>query len=304
MFYICTNFKKPTTSVFMLRKRVFTLLLFILSLPLFRSQRHEVGVQLGMNNLVGDIGRTGYILQKPFGDISGFGLPIYAGLIYRMNFNPYQTLRFNLGYSNVQFNDVYAKETYRRQRNLSGTNSVTNLDVQFEYNFLPVNNEQQAMLSPYIFGGLGGIIYSTRQITLDFSKKISDANGDGNIDALPQFPGDYKATSTWAKKATMSIPFGAGLKYKFNYNWAVFGEFKFRYTFTDNIDYSKLSAEDVKVVYDKNLLDRKLKASEINDIVKPYLESQQIGNPNSNDWVNYITIGLSYSFGRPPCYCD
>ncbi|MGZ5211062.1 MAG: DUF6089 family protein [Kaistella sp.] len=24
---------------------------------------------------------------------------------------------------------------------------------------------------------------------------------------------------------------------------------------------------------------------------------------NSKDWVNTISLGLTYSFGRPPCYC-
>jgi hypothetical protein len=30
---------------------------------------------LGMSNLVGDIGRTNYILQKPIGNVSDYGLP-------------------------------------------------------------------------------------------------------------------------------------------------------------------------------------------------------------------------------------
>ena len=38
--------------------------------------------------------------------------------------------------------------------------------------------------------------------------------------------------------------------------------------------------------------------------VAKLLENRQIGNINSKDWVNTISIGLSYSFGRPPCYCD
>ena len=38
--------------------------------------------------------------------------------------------------------------------------------------------------------------------------------------------------------------------------------------------------------------------------VDKLLKDRQIGNINSKDWVNSVSIGLSYSFGRPPCYCD
>lgn len=271
-------------------------IVFALMASFMPAQRHEVGVQGGITNLVGDIGRTGYILQKPFGDISNYGLPVYAGVIYRMNFNPYQTLRFNVGYSNIQFSDAYAKEAYRRQRrggngnHLSGTNTVYNADVQFEYNFFPVNNEQQGMLSPYVFGGIGGIAFYNRRATIHTN---------------------YIGTSTYPVDTEMyidlkpSIPFGAGLKYKFNYNWAVFGEFKFRYTTTDNIDYSKLAGKNVRMLDVNN---KAIKESNLTPQERAYrdnyIQSQQIGNINSKDWINAVTIGLSYSFGRPPCYCD
>jgi hypothetical protein len=52
----------------------------------------------------------------------------------------------NVGYNNIQFNDNYAKENYRRARKLWGTNSVVSADLVFEYNFLPVNEEQVSML--------------------------------------------------------------------------------------------------------------------------------------------------------------
>ncbi len=112
----------------------------------------------------------------------------------------------------------------------------------------------------------------------------------------------------------MAIPFGVGLKYKFNYNWALFGEFMFRPTFSDSIDYSMIDEKSVKVTYNKDILspgstsksllqeDPYRTAAEAK--VAKLLEDRQIGNINSKDWVNTISLGLSYSFGRPPCYCD
>ncbi|MFX4347614.1 DUF6089 family protein [Acinetobacter baumannii] len=29
-----------------------------------------------------------------------------------------------------------------------------------------------------------------------------------------------------------------------------------------------------------------------------------MGDQKSKDWMNTVSLGLTYSFGRPPCYCD
>ena len=303
----------------MQKKVIYTLIaLFFVSVA-YKGQRHEIGVQLGMSNLVGDIGRTNYVLQKPTRNYTDYGIPFYGGILYRMNFNPYQTVRLNLGYSHIQFIDVLAKEQYRRNRKLSGTNSIMEADLIFEYNFFPVNDEQKGLLSPYIFGGLGAMYASTPQLTVenDFKRVNGSVVDPRDLVANPsQDPAffDQNVTYTSGKQLTMSIPFGIGLKYKFNYNWALFGEFLFRPTFSDSIDYSMIDEKSVKVTYNKDILaagsENKslLQESPYKDIaearVTKLLEDRQIGNINSKDWVNTISIGLSYSFGRPPCYCD
>lgn len=223
----------------MKRKTLVIIALFFINL-FAHAQRHEIGIQLGTSNLTGDIGKTKYINPFPnsINNLSNEGIPFYGAIMYRMNFNPYQSLRFRLAYNHIQFNDRYAQELYRASRGLYGTNSVYEASAIFDYNFLPVNEEQKSMLSPYIFGGISGLMFNT---TLE-----------GN-------------------KFGFAIPFGAGLKYKFNYNWALFGEFMFRATNSDTLDYS---------------------------------DEYNLGNLNSKDWMNSMSLGLSYSFGRPPCYCQ
>ncbi len=297
---------------FMPRKIVYTLaLLLLITLP-FKAQRHEIGLQLGVSNIVGDIGKTNYILQKPvLSNISDYGVPFYGGILYRMNFNPYQTLRFNLGFSHIQFIDALAKENYRRIRKLWGTNSIIEADVIFEYNFFPVNEEHKSLLSPYVFGGIGGMIANTPQMIIENDFVRNSAGVAINPSTIN---GDFVTNSTYStiQKITMSIPFGIGLKYKFNYNWALFGEFMFRPTFSDSIDYSVVDESNVKITYNKDILSADGKKSLLQE--SPYKEvaeakvaaiikNRQIGNLNSKDWVNSATIGLSYSFGRPPCYC-
>lgn len=304
---------KIDVQSFMQKKVIYLLFaLFFISVS-YKGQRHEIGVQLGMSNLVGDIGRTNYILQKPvFSNIADYGIPFYGGILYRMNFNPYQTVRLNIGYSHIQFIDALAKEQYRRNRKLWGTNSIIEADLIFEYNFFPVNDEQKSLLSPYIFGGVGAMLASTPQLIVenDFRRDV----GGNAIAPVTADDFDTKSTYTSGKKLSMAIPFGVGLKYKFNYNWALFGEFMFRPTFSDSIDYSMIDEKSVKVTYNKDILspgstsksllqeDPYRTAAEAK--VAKLLEDRQIGNINSKDWVNTISLGLSYSFGRPPCYCD
>ncbi len=304
---------KIDVQSFMQKKVIYLLFaLFFISVS-YKGQRHEIGVQLGMSNLVGDIGRTNYILQKPvFSNIADYGIPFYGGILYRMNFNPYQTVRLNIGYSHIQFIDALAKEQYRRNRKLWGTNSIVEADLIFEYNFFPVNDEQKSLLSPYIFGGVGAMLASTPQLIVenDFRRDV----GGNAIVPVTADDFDTKSTYTSGKKISMAIPFGVGLKYKFNYNWALFGEFMFRPTFSDSIDYSMIDEKSVKVTYNKDILspgstsksllqeDPYRTAAEAK--VAKLLEDRQIGNINSKDWVNTISLGLSYSFGRPPCYCD
>ncbi len=282
MFYICTKFlnNRLFSQLNMKKELIYTFIALFSFLCFAKAQRHEIGVQMGMSNLVGDIGKTNYVLQKPIGSVADYGLPFYGGLMYRMNFNPYQTIRFNLGFNNIQFDDKYAKENYRRMRKLHGTNSVFSADLIFEYNFLPVNDEQVSMLSPYIFGGISGLYMqgSKPQLTINSINDVSVS---------------YKQEKTF----TMGIPFGIGLKYKFNYNWALSGEFTFRPTFSDQVDYSKLKIKDITIA------ETALGEEETNAAVINFVNDRKIGNTKSKDWINSATLILSYSFGRPPCYC-
>ena len=304
---------KIDVQLFMQTKMIYLLVALFFISASYKGQRHEIGLQMGMSNLVGDIGRTNYVLQRPvLSNIADYGIPFYGAILYRMNFNPYQTVRLNIGYSQIQFIDALAKEQYRRNRKLSGTNSIVEADLIFEYNFFPVNDEQKSLLSPYIFGGVGAMLASAPQLIVENDFRRDTA---GNP-IYPTTAEDFIPRSTYAmgKKLTMAIPFGVGLKYKFNYNWALFGEFMFRPTFSDSIDYSMIDENSVKIKYNKEFL---AAGSSTKSLLQedPYktiaearvaklLEDRQIGNINSKDWVNTISLGLSYSFGRPPCYCD
>lgn len=295
------------------RKLLFSFLAALGTVVSVKAQRNELGVRLGMSNLVGDIGRTNYILQKPLdlSKASDWGVPFYGGILYRFNFNPHQTVRLDLGYNQIQFNDKVAKEDYRRQRNSFGKNDVYEASLIFEYNFFPVNNEQKSMVSPYIFGGVGALMFDAPKATMvnDFRR---DADG---VALAPINELDFTTTPVYStgKKTTMNIPFGVGLKYKFNYNWAIFAEATFRYTLTDQLDYSRILDKDVIATYNGDILSPATGGSLLQtgayyavskEREAGLVRDRNIGDLRSKDWMNTVSLGLTYSFGRPPCYCD
>ncbi|MDO4225074.1 MAG: DUF6089 family protein [Bergeyella zoohelcum] len=299
------------------RKIVLLMCIALMSFGL-NAQRHEIGVKSGLAYLVGDIGATEYVFQSPITermtdiDYPFFELPVTIGIMYRRNFNPYQSLRLDVGYSQVKFLDRRSDEIYRKNRGSQGINSGLDVNVLFEYNFFPVNNEQQRMLSPYIFGGLGFGIYGNRSLNVNvgFEKDAS-----GNIVQNPDgsYPAIYSSQSRYETKMIIAVPFGIGLKYKFNYNWAVSLEAMFRPTFSDGLDYSAISSKDVDIAYSRerlqpesarSVLQQEPYTTEAKRIADEVINNVNVGNTNSKDWLNTITLGLSYSFGRPPCYCD
>ncbi len=298
---------------FMNRKLLFSFLAALGTVVSVKAQRNELGVRLGMSNLVGDIGRTNYILQKPLdlSKASDWGVPFYGGILYRFNFNPYQTVRLDLGYNQIQFNDKVAKEEYRQNRNSFGKNNVYEASLVFEYNFFPVNNEQKGMVSPYIFGGVGALMFDAPKANIvnDF-RRDADGVAQAPINEL-----DFTTTATYStgKKTTMHLPFGVGLKYKFNYNWAIFAEATFRYTLTDQLDYSKILSKDVVSTYNGDIKSPitggSLLQTDAYYVVSKEREAAIVGERNigdfkSKDWMNTFSLGLTYSFGRPPCYCE
>lgn len=79
------------------------------------------------------------------------------------------------------------------------------------------------------------------------------------------------------KESSLSIPFGVGIKTKLTRFLVLGAEVKALYSFSDNLDGSFPTFGSANTEFSTKL---------------------------SNDWVVFTGIILTYSFGRPPCYCD
>ncbi|MDO4762760.1 MAG: DUF6089 family protein [Flavobacteriaceae bacterium] len=254
----------------------------LFSFLLISAQRHEIGAMAGSSNLIGDIGRSDYI---QLGSEGITRTPLMLGAFYKRNLNPYQGIKLSFSSHYVYFNDYKAKETYRNKRGIENSSNILEASLSFEYNFFPINNEiKNSMWSPYVFAGVSGILYNIPST----SYTVESSNNAYIISSKIQ---------TLTNKYSLAIPFGVGMKYKFNYNWTIYGELSLRYTFTDNLDYNNIENTIYKVSYQNETENAK-------EAFKQFIENNKAGNIHSKDWLNSVSIGISYSFGRPPCYCN
>lgn len=263
-------------------KMKYLLFFNLFSFLLISAQRHEIGAMAGSSNLIGDIGRSDYI---QLGSEGITRTPLMLGAFYKRNLNPYQGIKLSFSSHYVYFNDYKAKETYRNKRGIENSSNILEASLSFEYNFFPINNEiKNSMWSPYVFAGVSGILYNIPST----SYTVESSNNAYIISSKIQ---------TLTNKYSLAIPFGVGMKYKFNYNWTIYGELSLRYTFTDNLDYNNIENTIYKVSYQNETENAK-------EAFKQFIENNKAGNIHSKDWLNSVSIGISYSFGRPPCYCN
>lgn len=269
-----------------------------LSFSLAIAQRHEIGVFGGGANVIGDIGKSSYINPMPVSynsDKITDKLPIALGLVYRFNFNPHMGVRFNAIYGKVIGNDATAPETYKKQRGYAYKNNIIEGSLLFEYNFFDINNENAAKHSPFIFAGIGAFMYDKNLYTVTHSF-ARDQNGV----IIP--PGDIidsQISTKTEKESSFTFPIGAGYKVKYKHNWVIAAEVGFRYTMTDNLDNSFASADDFTFITEPGI-----DPAEVNWRSESAINSRQVGNTSNHDWYVFTGLTLTYTFGRPPCYCD
>lgn len=271
-------------------------LTFGLLFSLSYAQRHEIGVFIGGSNVIGDIGKSNYINPTPvsyFTDERIGRVPFALGGIYRFNFNPYMGFRLNAMYGKVIGSDYVAPEQYKRRRDYTYKNNIVEGSLIFEYNFLNINDYDGSRHSPYIFAGVGAFMYDKMLYTVNQSF-ARDENG-----VILDPPSIHTEIEAKKEKETMfTIPFGAGYKYKYR-NFVLSAEVGFRYTKTDNLDYSFANEKDFTFNVEPGL-----DPNEVDILNSNIIKSRQVGNMSNYDWYVFTGLTLTYTFGRPPCYCN
>ncbi len=185
----------------------FVLLLFCLSLNVHAQRRnYDYGILVGTAQYNGDVNMT-----KPY-----YSPQPAASFIFRKNYNPHYSLRFNATFALLRANDANFDNTYQQNRNYFFKDTkIMEFSSILEYNFFEVNNKKKEKnLSPYVVFGLGMM---------------------------------YIENSTWYE--FFNIPMGLGIKYKLLPRLELRGEWVFRKTFTDKLDQLAYQANDGYLEY-------------------------------------------------------
>ena len=221
--------------------RYLMLLLFICVSSNCFAQIHEVGFFVGGVNYVGDVGRTNYIQPNNPG----------ASILYKYNLNPRIALRGSLSRFSLLGDDADSENAIRRARGFRFQNPLNEFAVGLEYNFFEYDlSSTDEISTPYILLQVAAVEYQTPQQQLSL--------------------GNY----TFTKNTSVAIPVGLGWKTKVYGKIAFAVEATFRYTFTDELDYS----------------------------TSEFSELDFAGT--SNDWYMFTGISLVYTFGRPACFAN
>jgi len=174
-------------------KRIPWILLSLsLTLTATGQRNADYGLLGGVSSYIGDINPS-KLMYSP--------MPA-AGLFYRFNLHPRQSLRASILAGGLKGNDLDFNNTFQATRGASFSGITGELAVQFEFNFLPFTTAGKIWdWSPYLAVGAGvAVINST------------------------------------AFSVQPVIPFSAGIKFNIYKNMGLEAEYGFRKTFYDNFD--------------------------------------------------------------------
>ena len=165
------------------------------------SQTHEIGGFVGGSNFIGDIGSTKYISPNQ----------LAFGGIYKWNRSPRHSFRFSAIYATLEGIDAKSDDARRKQRGYSFNESIIELSLGIEFNFLEYNlhkEDGRTKSSPYIFTGISYFNYGNYFFNAS-GVRISE-NTSSNAFAIPIVLG-YKSTLT----DNLIVGFEAGARYSF-----------------------------------------------------------------------------------------
>jgi len=263
-----------------------------------RAQRFEIGAQMGTAGYIGDLNPSNVL------PVNG---PSFGAFV-RLNFDPYWSLGIHYNYGKIGANDNKAKNLAFQDRNLNFSNKLHEFSFIGNFNFFDMYmNGSKKRFSPYLFAGLGGVI---------FNPTTPDANGKEVALRYVKYTaaGDTTYYSTEGRtvpymRYTIVLPYGVGIKYKKNDNWTIFGQVGYRASFTDYLDdvsgvypvagYDK----DKGGYYDKDgkplpLIDR----SGIAGKPGKFKPGDQRGDSRKFDAYLFVNVGISFTFVGEKCF--
>lgn len=241
------------------------------------AQETEIGVWMGMANYFGDLNPV-----FSFKEVRWAG-----GAFYRYNLNPRMAVRAGLSYGRIKASDSRIdKVPYPQARNLSFESEILEFNAVYEINFFKWQPAKDKFFTPYLFVGIGMFYYNPFTEYEGNKIFLQPIGTEGQNTPL----GEDRGYSRYS----FAIPFGGGVKYALNENWALNLEVSSRVTFTDYID----DVSDVYVdpealgAYNAAIADRS------DDGMLP---GKQRGTAKDRDRYNFYGLAVTYTIQNIKC---
>jgi hypothetical protein len=233
-------------------------------------------------------GASGYI-----GDINPVRVykvtdPAY-GIAVKRNFDGFWSASINAIRGRIQGNDADSPSAYQRARNLSFFSSITEISAMAEFNFfnyLPgaehaINHH---LVTPFLFAGIGGVFFSPKTMYKGAEYELQPYQTEGALYTL----------------SSLSIPYGAGVKYNIKNNWSVVFKIGYRLAFTDYLD-------DVSGKYSASVINGTAalfrdRSGEVNGGHNIGFIGTQRGDLRGSDAYMFAGFGISYTFVSHRCF--
>lgn len=192
-------------------RRCIVVILVLISFKL-GAQTYEIGGFFGGANLIGDVGRTNYILPSD----------IAVGGLFKWNKSKRYAWRASVIYGKFTADDSKSNSSARQQRGFVMDNSILEASAGLEFNFVEYNlHKLGPAFTPYLYTGLTYFRYDYNYF--DAGQFINANQRDGSF----------------------AIPMTVGAKLRLNQFLILGAEIGARYTFTDNLDGSNPEKSNV-----------------------------------------------------------
>lgn len=203
------------------------------------------------------------------------------GAIIRYNFDERWAIRANLISGGIEGDDLKTQST--ANRDLHFTSKITEISLQGELHFFKYRTgSERHWFTPYIFGGIGIMMYNPQTIIDGQSVNLRELGTEGQFSSVYPDRNPYNLTQ-------VCLPFGVGIKISFLKRLCLTLEWGMRKTFTDYLD-------DCSKTYYLNheTTNYSNPAAMASDPTQNHDFDDKRGEAQFKDWYNFTGLTLTY----------
>lgn len=247
----------------------------------------EVGPHFGGTAYAGDLNVWRNLGQWNWKQMNQFHYD--WGAVVRFNYD--SRWAFRLDYSHIHLRAGDAVAAWRPQAQLNFKSTVNDLSLLVEFNFLDYyTGKHDKSVSPYIFAGISGMLYTVQPFTGDVGLDTLFFNGLHEDDNADVFTVDDAPEPFFERNKAFSIPFGVGCKLSISDHLAATVEWRMHYTLTDYLDGVHGSYAKTHAI---------VNGYDFTDPTGSFPEGYQRGNARTNDWFGMLNLSLTWKFVIP-----